>query len=341
MAHKVNVGGTAYEIGGGKTLIGGTAYSIDKGKTLVGGTAYEVGFVVQMATLTIIGRGDSAYCGIVIDGTICTSAAEVEVPVGTVIRCFVYGFEDECEEDGGYVVYVNGERMTLSGGTDGTVPYYDYIVTTDAIIELYVDEDTCGYCNSEYVSSRIKINKIPAGCFKFMFGGIFYIAEEGMTWAEWSNSEYPSISYYTKFVVEGDYVKQSAGSSYAIVLNDIYVKPTDVIVSDAIYTTKLTPPVPVEIKLQVDNDTYCIVEIDGQSYLGSHVLTLYTRTKITCKVMEWGGKAIITRNGTTVASTSSHTGIYRSYSYTVSGPATIHGYYDYNNVGGRIDITET
>lgn len=44
MAHKTLIGGTAYEISGGKTLVGGTAYSIDKGKTLVGGTAYEIGF---------------------------------------------------------------------------------------------------------------------------------------------------------------------------------------------------------------------------------------------------------------------------------------------------------
>lgn len=45
MAHKTLVGGTVYEIKGGKTLINGTAYSIKNGKTLVGGTAYEVGFV--------------------------------------------------------------------------------------------------------------------------------------------------------------------------------------------------------------------------------------------------------------------------------------------------------
>lgn len=44
MAHKTLVGGTAYEISGGKTLVGGTAFSIKNGKTLVGGTAYEVGF---------------------------------------------------------------------------------------------------------------------------------------------------------------------------------------------------------------------------------------------------------------------------------------------------------
>ena len=44
MAHKTLIGGTAYEISGGKTLVDGTAYSIDKGKTMVGGTVYEVGF---------------------------------------------------------------------------------------------------------------------------------------------------------------------------------------------------------------------------------------------------------------------------------------------------------
>lgn len=44
MAHKTLIGGTAYEISGGKTLVGGTAYSIKNGKTLIGGTAYEMGF---------------------------------------------------------------------------------------------------------------------------------------------------------------------------------------------------------------------------------------------------------------------------------------------------------
>ena len=44
MAHKTLVGGTAYEVKGGKTLINGTAYEVKGGKTLVGGTAYGVGF---------------------------------------------------------------------------------------------------------------------------------------------------------------------------------------------------------------------------------------------------------------------------------------------------------
>ena len=44
MAHKALIGGTAYEITGGKTLIDGTGYSISGGKTLVDGTGYDVGF---------------------------------------------------------------------------------------------------------------------------------------------------------------------------------------------------------------------------------------------------------------------------------------------------------
>lgn len=44
MVHKTLIGGTAYEVSGGKTLIGGTAYNIVSGKTLIGGTAYEIGF---------------------------------------------------------------------------------------------------------------------------------------------------------------------------------------------------------------------------------------------------------------------------------------------------------
>lgn len=42
MAHKTLIGGTAYEIKGGRTLVGGTGYDIKSGRTLVGGTGYDV-----------------------------------------------------------------------------------------------------------------------------------------------------------------------------------------------------------------------------------------------------------------------------------------------------------
>lgn len=44
MAHKTLVGGTAYNISGGKSMVSGTVYNITGGKTLVGGTGYNIGF---------------------------------------------------------------------------------------------------------------------------------------------------------------------------------------------------------------------------------------------------------------------------------------------------------
>ena len=44
MAHKTLIGGTAYEVKGGKTKVNGTAYGIAKGRTLVGGTGHEIPF---------------------------------------------------------------------------------------------------------------------------------------------------------------------------------------------------------------------------------------------------------------------------------------------------------
>ena len=51
MAHKTLIGGTAYEISGGKTLIGGTAYTIKGGKTMVDGTVRNISFSTPISTL--------------------------------------------------------------------------------------------------------------------------------------------------------------------------------------------------------------------------------------------------------------------------------------------------
>lgn len=57
MAHKTLIGGTSYEISGGKTMVGGTAYEISGGKTMVGGTVRNISFVVpQIGTLAIGSR---------------------------------------------------------------------------------------------------------------------------------------------------------------------------------------------------------------------------------------------------------------------------------------------
>lgn len=53
MAHKTKIGGTAYEISGGRTLIDGTGYSIDKGRAKVGGTGYDISFGTPIGSLSV------------------------------------------------------------------------------------------------------------------------------------------------------------------------------------------------------------------------------------------------------------------------------------------------
>lgn len=129
MAHKTLVGGTAYEISGGKTLVGGTAYSIKNGKTLVGGTAYEIGFRPEMATITITGSGGN-YASVIVDGQVYNSAVTLEVPIGTSIELKMtrtdVGVTSYTQIDEGVYEY---QGATLTRITP-------YTVTTDATVAL-------------------------------------------------------------------------------------------------------------------------------------------------------------------------------------------------------------
>ena len=44
MAHRTLIGGTAYNISGGKSMVSGTVYNISGGRTMVGGTGYNISF---------------------------------------------------------------------------------------------------------------------------------------------------------------------------------------------------------------------------------------------------------------------------------------------------------
>lgn len=46
MAHRVMIGGTAYEVKGGSVMVDGTVYQLTKGQTLIDGTGYEISFDV-------------------------------------------------------------------------------------------------------------------------------------------------------------------------------------------------------------------------------------------------------------------------------------------------------
>ena len=44
MSHNTLIGGTSYEITGGRTLVDGTGYDVTSGRTLIGGTGYDISF---------------------------------------------------------------------------------------------------------------------------------------------------------------------------------------------------------------------------------------------------------------------------------------------------------
>lgn len=138
MAHKTLVGGTAYEITGGRTLVNGTGYSIDNGKTLVGGTAYEVGFWDSIVTLTSEQGGmfGSPQASVMIKGNwYSTENGEIKVKEGSVITCSVTGENagSGMGDHGTGRIYLNGvEIVTAYNGTKT----YDYVVTGDVSIHL-------------------------------------------------------------------------------------------------------------------------------------------------------------------------------------------------------------
>lgn len=131
MAHKTLIGGTAYEISGGKTLVNGTAYSIDKGKTLVGGTAYEVGFA-EMVTVRVKGLGTVCKANTTINGEQFIFALNADelltVPVGSTIV-----FTNTSMGNGTvYVTDKNGVQTSTSLSRLGT---YSYTVIGNTNIE--------------------------------------------------------------------------------------------------------------------------------------------------------------------------------------------------------------
>lgn len=140
MAHKPLIGGTAYEIVGGKDLIGGTVYEKDHGKTLVGGTVYEVGFA-KMVTITLLGSVSSWAINanhVVHNGTTYTSLGTFEAAVGDTITVHAGGAATASS------IYLNGTQVASGIHCD-----YQYIVGGNATIE--VKTSGTSYMDSKYL----------------------------------------------------------------------------------------------------------------------------------------------------------------------------------------------
>ena len=212
MAHKTLINGTAYEISGGKTLVNGTAYNIKNGKTLVGGTAYEVGFV-KPTVKVLLGSDTNSYFKV---GEL-SSAGIYEVPVGETL-IFDVGGDDALGS------YISKNNELVVDGSGVPKSHYEHTLTADVAIQYssLFQSHNCSICEALDGGIVFVINRN-------VLGGSF-AAEDGMTWAEWCNSDYNTG--ITE--VSGDSVK--IGETI-VKYNNIAVKPTDKIIGFGIYYT--------------------------------------------------------------------------------------------------------
>ena len=191
MAHKTLIGGTAYEISGGKTLIGGTAYSIAKGKTLVGGTAYEVGFAEEVTvTLDRSCGGLSGTIKVTINGKtysggmMNTSVVKVNVPIGTKVQVSITPSGSK-----GYLT-ING--TTVAECYSGAEITHEYTVS--------------GNVSMRYLGTELTITEIPQGhaVVAFAYNGLSdacYVTINGTKYCSSTVLTVPSGTVITCFTM--------------------------------------------------------------------------------------------------------------------------------------------
>lgn len=384
MAHKTLIGGTAYEIDGGKTLIGGTVYEIDKGKTLVGGTVYEVGFAPPLkVTICIDYNHAQAPLSLIVNGVTYQGGSTrfeeiVEVPYGSAVTCRFRLKSCTCGEETGCgtaSIYMNGVLKDSFSTSSHEYEEYEssFVVTKNTSIRAHGFVYTCDNCEEEgydidqYSGASVYVIEDSVGMHTVTrksasagssSGSGASVLAEGAVYASSGYVQdgtvlicrvYPSVSGKVGTIrYNGVVVKQvtSTGSQveeiykYRVSKDALIISFVDKDTTARIDIFDNPLPYPVAVTIAGENNDYAPITIDDVAYTGNQVLTLAAGTSITCKVTEWSGTAIVTVNGVVVASRNTHNGKFSSYTYTVKTAATIHGYYDHGNAGGRIDITE-
>lgn len=129
MTHKTLIGGTAYEIKGGRTLVGGTGYNIKSGKTLVGGTAYDISFLTVSTVLNdndwgVISSVASASQGANYWAVGDCKAVTLDGTVGALTLssyttyAFIIGFNHNSTLEGTGRIHFQLAKTALSSGID-------------------------------------------------------------------------------------------------------------------------------------------------------------------------------------------------------------------------------
>ncbi len=120
MAHKVKIGGTNYEVTGGRTLIGATGYDVSDGNTKIAATGYDLGFG---STILVRCVGTPSYYGTYSLNTNLRMAVAVSVRSnGQLLNWAAGGAMNGVNSRYPLKITISGELYDLNGNFVGPLP---------------------------------------------------------------------------------------------------------------------------------------------------------------------------------------------------------------------------
>jgi hypothetical protein len=221
MASKTRVGGTNYEVKGGKCRVSGTNYSIKKGRTLVGGTGYDISFAPSVVLVSIgAPDGNQASRSVKINGATYTeSASGIEVMSGDAITFMVRGYNSSNYGE----VVINGTQVLKV--TNPNPQNYEWTVPK-GIAAISIVLSGASLYGVVDVATYEKI-----GAVQFTINGALCYADANMTWKSWVNSGYNKMGFY----VDGSYIRDRQGFAVHDPVADSVYLATQTIVSGREY----------------------------------------------------------------------------------------------------------
>ena len=170
MAHKTLIGGTTYDITGGKTLVSGTSYSVKNGKVLIGGTVYDISFLPPIGTAlndctweeirAISDAGlASSYFSVGDRKAVTLSGTVGSLSLSGTYYCYIIGIDHNSSIEGTNRIHFQFGYSALSGGVHLTFidSGYDSIKSSGSYFNM-----NNNYSNSGgWASSRMRTTTIP------------------------------------------------------------------------------------------------------------------------------------------------------------------------------------
>ena len=169
MAHKILIGGTAYEVKGGKCLVNGTSYDIKKGRTLIGGTGEDIVFSSVVSPIldendwTTIrevsdaGQGSNYWSigdrkAITLNGTLGHLSLS-----NYTTYAFIIGFNHNASVEGENRIHFQLAKTALSGGKDMCLrdSSYNNSVSTTGYFSMNSSDTNSGGWESSQMRTNI------------------------------------------------------------------------------------------------------------------------------------------------------------------------------------------